>query len=218
MTTARFKIVPVEHGDRKVSGFGATCGKCGQLGSIYLNRFKSNGTGDDSGQIESAVRRRLADKGWSIGKRAPEDRCPECERKRLAAADEQRQRDKEKDAVVAVADAPRAMGTAEIILITQRLGDVCSGAGYQDGWTDKSLAEDLGVPRAWVSEVRRQAYGAGSGNNEEIRAEVAEAKALLSDLRDGLGRFNELHAVLAEVSRRADKIEKTIIRIEESVR
>ena len=82
---------------------------------------------------------------------------------------------------------------------------------YENTWSDQRLATDLKVPRAWVEEIRREAFGDNGGN-----AEMDELKV---DLEAAEKRFSEMSA---EAARRLDAavnacagLEKALIDIKE---
>ena len=54
---------------------------------------------------------------------------------------------------------------------------------YENTWSDQRLATDLKVPRAWVEEIRREAFGDNGGN-----AEMDELKVALRPLRSASPR------------------------------
>lgn len=70
------------------------------------------------------------------------------------------------------AEAPKQMGRDERRLIFEKLNEVYvdERTGYSAKWSDETVAKDMGVPRAWVSEVRDQNFG--PDRNEELKAAV----------------------------------------------
>lgn len=91
------------------------------------------------------------------------------------------------------ADPPPEMTRFHKQTIFAKLLDVYAGeqVGYSTGWSDKRLAEDLGVPRAWVTTVRDENFGP-EASNEDTRKLVAEAKAALADAKKEADRINGL--------------------------
>ena len=66
------------------------------------------------------------------------------------------------DVVVPIkADPPRQMTRGDRQVIWNKLQDVYpkEDKGYMGEWTDGRVAKDLGVPRAWVTEIRAQNFG-----------------------------------------------------------
>jgi hypothetical protein len=79
--------------------------------------------------------------------------------------------------------------------------------GYAKGWTDETVAVDLGVPRAWVRLIREENFGDEVGN-EDIREQVREAQAMLAqvraiepEMRRLLGMSDKIERSLAEIQK-----------------
>ncbi len=132
-------------------------------------------------------------------------------------------------APVAVKAAARPLTPAARRLINDKLDAVYDPeTGYVDTWTDKRLAEAIGVPLAWVAEVRELMFGTLKVN-PAIEAEAAAAievayrtAKLLTEMKAERGALAEL---LAEMDRKGARIEAdlgaamaTMRRIEEAVR
>ena len=64
---------------------------------------------------------------------------------------------------------------------------------YETLWSDQRIATDLKVPRLWVEDIRRDAFGGNGGN--------AELDALRADMEAAEKRFSEM---TAEAARRLD--------------
>lgn len=93
------------------------------------------------------------------------------------------------------ADAPRTMSRDDKRLIFARLHEVYLDEvrGYMDDWTDKRIAEELGVPQAWIAAVRDEHFGPEK-SNEASRKYVEEAKALLKTAVEQRAALNTLAA------------------------
>ena len=79
------------------------------------------------------------------------------------------------------AEAPRAMGKEDRRVIFAKINDVYldEQSGYSKGWTDQKVADDLGVPVAWVAEIRERDFGKELNETERlIEDAVAEANRL----------------------------------------
>ena len=81
------------------------------------------------------------------------------------------------------AEEPRHPSFDERRLIFAKLNDVYldEKTGYSGSWSDKKVAEDLGVPWKWVEDIRSQNFGP-VGDSETAREIVSEAKTLLDDI------------------------------------
>ena len=76
---------------------------------------------------------------------------------------------------------------------------------YLDADTDKSVADRLAVPRAWVRDIRAQFFGdlnvseAEHGLAEDIRGALVEVRSLK-------GRLGQLEGKIDELAQRAQKL------------
>ncbi len=89
-------------------------------------------------------------------------------------------------------------------------------AGYSAGWTDARLAEDLGVPRAWVSTIRDENFG--PDQSEELQRTVAEARAVMAANTEHAKAVEALMQQGAALLKRAEAVERSLRRIETAVR
>lgn len=64
------------------------------------------------------------------------------------------------------AEQPRLASMDERRIINQKLQDVYGERAYTAGWSDERVAKDLGVPRAWVAQIRELAYGPDVDENQ----------------------------------------------------
>lgn len=98
--------------------------------------------------------------------------------------------------------------------------------GYALDWSDKRVAEDLGVPRAWVSEVRDLHFG--PDRNAEFMEQIAVAQHMIEETRTLAAEAQKLadrHAAEVKALRDridpmlkfAEKTEKTIHAIEKAI-
>lgn len=67
--------------------------------------------------------------------------------------------------------------------------------GYCEGWTDQRVAEDLGVPRAWVEALREENFGPVKSNTEtseflhEAEKVLSQAKQLADNVEKALSNL-----------------------------
>ncbi len=78
---------------------------------------------------------------------------------------------------LATAQPPRQPSIEDRRIINGKLLDLYAEKGYSAGWSDERLAKDLGVPRAWVAQVREFSFGPDI-DEEAAAAETAADKAL----------------------------------------
>ena len=112
-------------------------------------------------------------------------------------------------APAAAVDPPRPMAFEDRRIIFEKLNEVYvdPNVGYADEWTDKRVADDLGVPLAWVTKIRAENFGP-HGSNKAIDQVVAKAEAIIADCRV------MSHKLLAT----ADDLERRLVDIQKSVR
>lgn len=205
--------VPYGEDGRLVRGIIARCGapNCEAAVPLPVN-LMANGRGMD-GNIEwQFIARKLEQKGWRIGKSATAHRCPKCFNSAKFAAI----RRSEEKTVVKQTEQPlqvvqenaRVMTREDRRIIFEKLNDVYidGKVGYGRGWTDEKVANDLGVPRAWVKLLREENFGDEVGN-EDIREQAAEAQAALAEMR-------KLEPDMRRLLALADKIEKSLAEIQ----
>jgi len=223
--------VAAEAGRRRIHRIICSC--CGFADDVSANTIGGARATED---LMNVWRRR----GWEVGRAPSSDKCPVCitgERRRLTPANtpyatvEKAPMTVDKgtsENVVAMpvaAAPPRVMGREDRRLVFARLHEVYldERRGYENGWTDARVAEDLGVPRAWVTEVRDENFGP-IRDNEEVRAATAqmdaiaaEALALLERSRRLLDGADELRCdldriatALAEGKAVVDKLRKAV--------
>lgn len=98
---------------------------------------------------------------------------------------------------VTAAEAPKEMTRDDRRIVFAKLNDVYLGEheGYSAGWTDAKVADDLGVPRAWIATIREENFGPVRENEASVA------------LRAELKRLQEAH----------DSIIRTSLEIENDV-
>ena len=170
-------------GRGRTSRYRVVCGACG-----VTDALSPLSIGDDLAR--ELVPRKFRERGWEIGRRDVDDRCPGC-----VAKEEAKRRSKVVKLVEAApsVDAPREMQREDRRIILAKLNDIYldEQRGYDNGWSDHRVAEDLGVPRKWVETLREENFGP-AGDNEGLRKFAADVKALVADLAAFSARADEL--------------------------
>lgn len=200
---------------RRMRGAIVVCGHCGATKTVPVNQFAHSSARDQDILAQQFVARKLTAEGWLIAKKESAHRCPGCY---SAIKARQAQKNEAKENVVefpkepAVVKAVREMSRDDRRIIFEKLNEVYldEKTGYGPGWTDAKVATDLGVPRAWVVKVRDEMFGP-EGANEEIRATIADAQAVLSQIKQLAEPFKGLLG-------KADAIEKKLLQIEKDLR
>lgn len=103
--------------------------------------------------------------------------------------------------------------TKDALRIGQKLHEHYIGTdeGYAGDWSDAKIAEALAVPRAWVVHCRRELFGIGAGDNEEIKTAVHEALKACEEAKS-------FRPIMEEIARRVEKVERTLIEIQDGMR
>lgn len=171
-----------------------------------------------------AARQYFTRHGWIVGTRPRDDKCPKCVQREQAEA---RAASKPRLAIVPTPpkidqdgiihhdmelrdmqtgkliepEKPRAMTIDDRRIVYEAVSDhyVDPATGYEKGWSDKKIGEDLGVPWAWVKEVRTTLFG----EKEGITEDVAELRTEMKELANELTKLGEKRA---ELTRKHDDI------------
>lgn len=115
------------------------------------------------------------------------------------------------------ADQPRSMTREDRRIIFEKLNDVYldEARGYAPGNSDKSVAESLGCPRAWVAQIRDENFGAAR-DNEDVRDLLAKIDALREIVVAASSEFEALKARLTEVNREMVTLSRAAAAIEKA--
>jgi hypothetical protein len=187
MGATAFDPCQVEYGGKRAPGMRITCGRCGKSDSLHFNSLK---LGVDPDKI---IRRKFAERGWFVADRSYLHRCPGCSRVAKLVATSMKDMKPMANIVPMKADPPAQMTREDRRVIFEKLNDVYGDekSGYTGKWTDKSVATDLGIPWAWVSQVREEMFGS-LGANAEIEATTMQAVALLSEIEIAVQKLRAL--------------------------
>jgi hypothetical protein len=176
-----------------------------------------------------AIAKKFAQRGWEIGQNEHWDTCPECLKKQEKPKLKIVPKVEEKVPDMLKPEPPRAMGREDRRIIFDKLNGVYldERRGYDAGWSDHKVSTDLGVPRAWVEQVREEMFGPVN-SNPDIEAfvkavrELQEVKDQLSKMaafRDQIeGIKNAIGGVnLASVLDRVTKLEKVATEVRKHI-
>lgn len=203
-----------EPGNPPLPAFKFTCSKCGATDTMSLG---SKG----SGIATALVQQRMKARGWEIGSRASGDLCPDCATKSHKKHNKQ---EKQENNVVTFikAEEPPTMSREDRRLIFAKIDEVYldENTGYSDGWTDQRVANDLGVPVAWVKDIRAENFGE-ERNNSAITKQLEESKSILDkarklhmdtkdELRSMMTQADKASGLLKNLTDNISKIQKEI--------
>jgi hypothetical protein len=216
-----FERTSMIYGQDRVAAVRLTCGKCGHAEDHPRGSTKTNvGPAEEAARYTAMFER----KGWNVGKRRQDDRCPACMKKLGATAPQEtvmETRMKEAMAAktpAAQAETPRTATREEGRIIFAKIEEVYRDEkhGYQNGWSDHKVAEDLGVPRAWVETVRKQFFGP-EGGNEDVHQVLDAARKLVTEAQALLGKANAVVAEGIALAQRCETIQRRIDHIQQVV-
>ncbi len=196
---------PVDCGDagwRRMHRF--TCSRCGATHDVAP-------TGTRAPMPAQFLEKKLRSAGWQVGKSSDHDICPDCMMKARKDKRERQNMSKHYDALAksaAIKAEPPAQPSREdrrIIIAELESVYVDEKTGYSALWSDQKVAEKLGVPRKWVSDVREDLFGP-EGSSEGAKELLSEAKAMRDAADEALKKAREFHAeIQAEAKRIADR-------------
>jgi hypothetical protein len=244
-----FERVTERNEGRSVHTYRVTCGQCGVSANLGQQTMGQE-------LAKTQVPKKFAKKGWSIGSRPADDRCPACTQamlrrkepkltvvptpepalsplphpedkarllKPLTAEDfkplkfsEELMKTPIMAELMATVAAKREMTRDERRLIFAKLDNVFldEKRGYDDGWTDHRVAEDLGVPKAWVAQIRDENFGP-ENRNEAATALIAD----VAELNEQIGTmFDRINKAALELDGFRTRFEKEMADLKSEVR
>lgn len=195
-TARRFPRESIQMGDRRVPGSKIECHKC-----------KSVAYHTDTGLNDDVYFKR---KGWTVGNGPAADVCGVCAGRKpkpdLKVVPME---------AVAVKDKPREMTRDERLIIMDKIRDVHDGDRYGAGWSDKKVSDDLGVPRAWVEDMRANVLQFAGGHDAEYEAFMADIAPITADAKN---LVNSARVQLQEAKDKLEKVEAIDRKLDELLR
>lgn len=194
------RAFPIERIERDGNPITAAKIECCECGAIEYSTTRA-------GLSPKAHEQHFRNNGWIVGNGPRRDKCPSCEKKA-----------KRPDLkVVETESKPREMTRDERLIIMDKVRDVHDGDRYGAGWSDKKVADDLGVPKAWVEDIRGNVLMFAGGHNAEYEAFMAEmaplvtdAKNLVNSARVQLEKVTALESRISEIERIGRRVEREI--------
>lgn len=180
MADRMFPIVSRPYGEKRRPALVITCGHPGCKNEEVMV-VSSNGAPN-----RSFVTRSFANKGWKVGKKPDDDRCPQHARG-SGKTEEKTDMQKTTPPEQTKAEPPRVMSRDERRIIFAEINDVYAGpSGYEAPWSDTKVAAALDVPVAWVTEVRTEFFGDACSNPEleEFRQHASASEKLVATAQE----------------------------------
>lgn len=198
MKPRTFETERIEREGVPLLAYRVTCSGCGAVSYFALKR-------GGVPRPPPSIIVHFEKEGWFVGASPRKDACPHCRRPSAprAVAKETITMPVPKTIHLVASNAPRAAeprapSLDEKRLINMKLAEVYADGGYVTPWTDQRVADDLGVPRAWVTEIREGFYGP-EGSNPLFDKYLAEC----ADLVRHHAEITEERKALGELVRRA---------------
>lgn len=190
-----FPEASIEAGGRRAKALQITCAECGAVAYFAHQSGKSR-------KPPVAAQQSFQNKGWVVGSGPRKDFCPEHAQPsaRKGNTDMKHPQSAVATAVEAAprAEAPRTSTVEDRRLINMKLAEVYADGGYVTPWTNQRVADDLGVPRAWVTEIREGFYGP-EGSNPLFDKHLVESAGIALHL----AQLAEERKVAGEMVKRA---------------
>ncbi len=195
-----FPMSSIVHEGRPQRGVIIRCSQCNADQKIVA----ANHTGSLPPEASARKFRQL---GWEVGKNRSHDTCPACVAKRkikLTVVAE----NKDMGLKDLAAQLPKAMSREDKRLIFGKIDGVYldEKRGYENGWSDLKVAEDLGVPLAWVKTVREADFGPEGLS--------ADARTVLSELTAHKERMERVSTEIAKLSREMTELRTACVRLD----
>ena len=209
MSYKLFDICSVQVAGQSKRGARTICGHCKETAVTAVNTLKDGAADDDDERLEKIITGKFEKLGWKIGKQRSKHRCPKCFTaiKISAVRKSNMKHDLLSTTKLSLPVTPKGNGTEplprtmtrdERRIIFEKINEVYVGekVGYSDSWDDEKVSKDLGVPRAWVSNIREDMFGPDV--NEATQKQLEELK----------GFSEELAAILITVQALSAKIQQ----------
>jgi len=206
MADRAFPIERIDRGDGSVNAAKIECCECEAVAYSVMAK---------AGLNPKAHEQYFRNHGWFIGNGPRRDKCPACQKKGKPALK------------VVKAEEPtklREMTRDERLIIMDKIRDVHDGDRYGSGWSDKKVAEDLGVPWAWVADIRENVLMFQGAHDEifdaftEMAAPViADMKNMANSIRVQLENSKAIEARLSSVMAKIDELERMSRKVDKAI-
>lgn len=103
------------------------------------------------------------------------------------------------------------------VIIINAIQDHHDGDRYSAGWSDRKLAANLGVPWAWVKDIRESALQFNGGHDGALDDFMAEARPVLDEAKALLAEVARQQTSTKALAERLGRIEALARRIETEI-
>lgn len=193
----KYTAVGIKRADvgRTFTGYRLTCAQCDRVDEVS--------SPDCSIWPDNIVEKKFQQKGWYVGNRPSKDLCPDCKQPaRKAPILTIVKEEPPPMAIVQPVIAKATMQREDRRIILAKLQDVYvdEETGYDAGWSDLKVAEDLGVPVAWVESLREENFGPLNSS--------ASARGVMNEALDHLKACKAIEEQSAKLLERAEQLHK----------
>lgn len=203
MAKAVFDAAQLVIEGRPRRAFRLYCYRCGKSGECVMNTMMGGAAADE--KEKRIASRKFSEMGWEVDPKRGKHFCPECQAKPVVNPK------KEAEMTSTVVPMPRQMSRDDRRIVFEKLNEVYldEKQGYAAPWTDEKVATDLGVPRAWVQNVREEMFGPVSSNGD-IDALIVAVKSLNDEITKHREQGEKLVSAAAQMQKQVDKITKAV--------
>ncbi len=210
--------------DNHKPGLQIECSSCDATQVVTL----SNAQGPQNSMEQDLAEKLFKNRGWRVGRKRGRDICPTCQSHNTPKEEHMPSEPVKLGPTNVIDLAPNITIPAQALrtgvtgeplpqpsreekrIIWSKLEETFldEKSGYSAGWSDQRIAQDLGVPRAWVAKIRDENFGADNTNEEMLKlaAELGgfleriekEREKVLMEARN----LTKLAGVMAEDSER----------------
>lgn len=178
------------------------CYRCGKSGDCLMNTMMSGAGSEEKEQ--RIVGRKFNEMGWAVDLHKGKHFCPACQASPQVKPQKQ-------EMEMGVVPLPKPMGREDKRLIFEKLNEVYidEKEGYSTPWTDDKVAKDLGVPRAWVADVRDEMFGPVASNSD-IDHVLKASKTLTDEIAKHREQGDKLMTSANALLRQFEQITKAV--------
>lgn len=234
MSDREFIITSKQYGDTKGNYrlfSDLTCSKCGATESINI-------TAGRNPMPDQAIRKKWLEHGWRVSKRFGDDVCPNCIRLERAPITPYlklpAKKEPDKTGVVELSASvippknfPNLTRVEPTRAEKRTINDLLAGVyepdkGYLPGWSDQKVATDLGVPRKWVEDIRKEYHGDNAANDDvvgflkdfdqlsnDVKGALADCKKLTENYSSLSKAMAAIQSSLGSINDRVNRLERT---------
>ena len=179
------------------------CFRCNRAASVLANTMVRMGAEEKEKRI---IARKFEHMGWQVDLNRGKHVCPDCQERKQPM-----KKDEPQETTVVPLNVAKKMDREDRRVIFEKLNEVYIDErhGYAPPWTDEAVAKDLGIPRAWVVQVRDEMFGP-IASNSEIDEAVKAGRELIDALKKHHEQGEKLESMANAMLKQLDQIVKAV--------